>query len=58
MIFVRFRINFAPGSGDFDFTKIAPFVTKEVLLVEEAHAKCSAAEVREQRRIPQKMRSF
>jgi len=38
--------HFAPGSGDFDFSKIAPYVTEQLLLVIEAHAKCSSSEVR------------
>jgi sugar phosphate isomerase/epimerase len=39
--------HFAPGSGDLDFSLIAPFVTDQVLLVIEAHPKCSSSQVSE-----------
>jgi sugar phosphate isomerase/epimerase len=38
--------HFAPGSGDLNFRTIAPFVTDQILLVVEAHAKCTSSEVR------------
>ena len=38
--------HFAPGSGDFDFSIITPFVTEKTIKVVEAHARSTSAEVR------------
>ncbi|HBU70008.1 MAG TPA: hypothetical protein DEE98_06435 [Elusimicrobia bacterium] len=38
--------HFAPGSGDFDFSRLKAYIGKETLLVIEAHAKSTAGELK------------
>ncbi|MHB9154165.1 MAG: sugar phosphate isomerase/epimerase family protein [Endomicrobiales bacterium] len=40
-----FSDHFAPGSGDFDFSVLKPYIAENTLLVVEAHAKATAREV-------------
>lgn len=37
--------HFAPGSGEFDFRVLQPYISNEPLKIVEAHSKCSPAEV-------------
>lgn len=43
------RDHLPPPKGDFDFTRLAPYITKDTIKVIEAHTPATAQEVRESR---------
>ena len=43
----KFSDHYAPGTGDFDFSSLKPFIPNNIPLVIEAHPKCSIEQIKE-----------